>query len=294
MAKILEGKTLSQKILSQLSSQASLLKEKLTLAIVQVGARPESGFYISKKIEFARKVGVGVKHLKFSKNISKRNLEKELKNLNADKKITGIIIQLPLPPGLKVSDLIELIDWTKDVDGLHSRNLKSLASGEEGIVPATVKGIVRLLEYHRVPIAGKKVVIVSRSLLVGKPLALALLNRNATVSICHSKTSSIKEEIGTADIIVSAVGKPGLLSPHFFKPHQVIIDVGTSVQGKRVAEELPGRKISGDLDFEVVKDKVAAISPVPGGVGPLTVACLFENLFEAFRLQRLKKSLKTL
>jgi methylenetetrahydrofolate dehydrogenase (NADP+)/methenyltetrahydrofolate cyclohydrolase len=290
MTKILEGKTLSQKMLENLSSKTSLLKEKLTLVIVQVGERSESEFYISKKLKFGEKVGVEVRHLKFPESISRDELGNVLKGLNADSKITGIIIQLPLPTGLNISKLIELIDWTKDIDGLHSRNFKSLASGEEKIIPATVKGIIKLLEYHQVPVAGKKAVIISRSLLVGKPLALALLNRDATVSICHSKTLSLKEEVATADIVVSAVGKPGLLPSEFFKPHQVIIDVGFSLQGEKLAEEFEGRKISGDLDFEAVKNKVSAITPVPGGVGPLTVACLFENLFESHNLQRFHKS----
>ena len=273
------------------------LRSPPKLIIIQVGDLAESNAYIRQKILFGQKIGAIVDHQKLPENISQKNLQTTISKLNTDPSVTGIIVQMPIPASLDKDTIIDSITPQKDVDGLTSVNLKLLwENRSEGHIPATTKGILTLLDYYKIPIAAKKVVVVGRSFLVGKPTALAFLNRDATVTICHKETRNLKLETKNADILVVAVGKTNLITKDHVSADQVIVDVGINAINNRQTtndkrlttkpeSELSSRKLVGDVDFENVSKIVAAITPVPGGVGPMTVASLFENLLAAYKRQ---------
>ncbi|HEY1037655.1 MAG TPA: bifunctional 5,10-methylenetetrahydrofolate dehydrogenase/5,10-methenyltetrahydrofolate cyclohydrolase [Candidatus Paceibacterota bacterium] len=281
MAIILDGKNLRNEIAAKLKA---VVDEKLekgfvkpSLAIVQIGNNKESETYIRNKKRFGESIGVNVLHVHLPEEIEQTEVQKEIKNLNEDESVDGIILQLPIPKHLHKEMLIESISLKKDVDGLTSRSVKGLwIDSGTSLMPATTRGILSLLKKYDVSLSGKKVVVVGRSALVGKPTALALLNKGATVTICHSETKDLEAQTVEADIIVAAVGRPRLISRHHVRPGQIIIDVGTTI------ENPDDRKCVGDADFEDIKDIVAMISPVPGGVGPMTVASLFENVVDVY------------
>lgn len=290
--KILDGKFLSNAIREKLRVEVAKRKEKPALVIIQIGNRLESNAYIGHKKKFGDSIGVVVKHVVFDEGVKSEKLIEEIKKLNKDKKVQGIIVQLPIPKHLDKKKIIESIDPRKDVDGLHSVNSAILyedASGfddkgfsEKGLIPATAKGVITMLKEYGIPIDGKRALVVGRSMLVGRPVALLLLKEDATVTIAHSKSKNLKQLCLEADIIVVAAGSPKVIKKGFFKKGQVIVDVGTNaVTGPKVLEEGATRKLVGDVDFEEAIKVVRAISPVPGGVGPMTVASLFENLLEA-------------
>lgn len=301
MAKILNGKIVNEKIAKNLSSQISPLRSKPKLVIIQVGDLAESNSYIARKKAFGEKIGAIVDHHKFPNNIREEKLITHISSLNTDPTVHGIIVQMPLPDHLDKDKIIESITPVKDVDGLTSTNLKLLWEGkEDGYTPATTKGVLTLLDYYKIPISGKNVVVVGRSFLVGKPTALAFLNKDATVTVCHSKTPNLKQETRKADILVVAAGKPKFIGPEHVSKNQIVVDVGINVvegrqttNDKRLFDKAQGkpesepatRKLVGDVDFDSVKDIVSAISLVPGGIGPMTVASLFENLLEAYLRQ---------
>jgi len=275
MAKLLDGKIVRDKIAEELKSKIQNLLAAPRLVIIQVGDNPESNTYIAQKIKFGEKIGANVKHLKLPEDVSEKTLNFQISNFNSEKSINGIIVQLPIPENLNKDQIIEAIDPAKDVDGLHSVNLKKLMENDStGFVPATTKGVLTMLSHYKIDPKGKHVVIVGRSTLVGKPTALALLNLDATVTVCHSKTQNMETVTKTADIIISAVGKPGLITKNHVSPGQTIIDVGTTV--------VDG-KLKGDVAFDEVEKIVDCISPVPGGIGPMTVASLFQNLLQAYQ-----------
>lgn len=277
MAIILDGKVVRDEIAKDLSSKIQNLSTKPKLAIIQVGDNAESNTYIGQKVKFGEKIGVIVEHKKFPENISQADLIHELSTMNHEPSIHGIIVQLPLPKSLDKNSVLESIAPEKDVDGLHSANVKKLFENDPtGYIPATTRGVITLLEHYNIPIAGCHAVIIGRSSLVGKPTTLCLLNHDATVTVCHSKTQDLAAITKTADIIISAVGKPGLITKDHVSKGQVIIDVGTTV--------VDG-KLKGDVAFEEVEPIVKYISPVPGGTGPLTVASLFQNLLLAYNNQ---------
>jgi methylenetetrahydrofolate dehydrogenase (NADP+)/methenyltetrahydrofolate cyclohydrolase len=276
MKTVLDGKIVRDYIATDLKKSVSLLKSKLIIAIIQVGEKQESNKYIDQKKSFAEKIGVEVRHVRFDSDVSEEKICLEIEKLNNDKKIHGIIVQLPLPQALDKNIIIQKIDPVKDVDGLTSVNTKLLWSNEKGHVPATARGIITLLDYYKIEIKGKKVVVVGRSELVGKPTALTFLNRGATVTICHQSTSDIMSETKRADILVVAIGKPQFITKDFVRQGQVIIDVGISI--------LPDKKVVGDVGFGEVSGIVDFISPVPGGVGPMTVVSLFQNLLDAYMM----------
>jgi len=266
------------------------------LAILQIGDLPESNTYIAQKKLFAEKIGAKVSHIIHPTKVSEEELIADIKKLNHDKKVHGIILQLPIPAELDKNRIIDAIDPDKDVDGLTAMNVKRLwTKDEHAIVPATVLGAIALLEHYEIPIEGKKVVVVGRSTLVGKPLALALLNENATVTICHRHTENLKEQTRQADILIVAAGSAHLITKDHVREGQTIIDIGINFEEKTANEdsknihkpenEIPKRRMIGDVDFEAVKDIVYAISPVPGGAGPMTVASLFKNLVETWKKQ---------
>ena len=279
MALILDGSSLQAIKRDALRTAIGALKTPPRLAIIQVGHDPRSDVYIRYKTRFAEKIGAEIFHIQLPDDTTQATLEASINECNSDAGIHGIIVQLPLPATLQplAKQILNHIDEKKDVDGLSAKSKASLMSGTPLFVPATTKGVISMLDHYQILIEGAHAVVLGRSDLVGKPTALALLNRNATVSIAHSRSTNVEELTSGADIIVSAVGKPGLITSAHVSAKSVVVDVGiTVVDAER-------KKIVGDADFDAIKDKVRAISPVPGGVGPLTIACLFENLLDAYR-----------
>ncbi len=266
---IIDGRATRDALIPALKEKISALSPRPRLAIVQVGNRDDSNAYIRAKKLFAERVGVEVVLKQFPETIHQQELVAHIQGLNGSKDIQGIILQLPLPQSIDRIAAIESIDPTKDVDAITSANVKNWSEGR-GIMPATARGIKELLDHNEIRINGKNVVVVGRSELVGTPIAVMCRNEGANVTVCHSKTPDLKAETKKADILIVAIGKPRLIDVEYVKSGQVVIDVGIS----RLSEE----GSVGDVDFEAVKGAVAAITPVPGGVGPMTVLALFENL----------------
>ena len=265
MSKILDGRKLSEEISLKLGQKIKGLRTKPKLVIIQVGDNAESNVYIRRKVIFGEKVGALVEHKHLTEDTSEKKLISTINKLNEDKSVHGVIVQLPLPKHLDTGNILEMIIEKKRVDG--SRHF----------LPATTRGILTLLERYKIKVAGKKAVVVGRSNLVGIPTALALMDLGATVTVCHKQTKDLKAETKQADILVVAAGKPKLITRDHISPNQVVIDVGINI-GK-------DKLLVGDTDFENIKEVVSAITPVPGGVGPMTVASLFENLLDAYFLK---------
>ena len=273
---IIDGREVAYKIKEEIKNEISLLSNKLTLCVVQVGDDEASNIYIKQKEKLANELGINFIHKKYN-DISEELLEKEIIKLNEDKNITGIIIQLPIPDKYNTNKLINLIDPNKDVDGLTDYNKVKLYNNEEGIIPCTPLGILELLNHYNIDVKGENIVIIGRSLLVSKPLFNLLLNKDATVTMCHSKTINLSSITKNADILISATGKPHLVTEDMIKDNAVIIDVGISrIDGK----------LCGDVDFENVSKKASYITPVPGGVGPMTVIMLMKNILNAYKKQK--------
>jgi len=282
---ILDGRKIRDKRKQKLTQYIKGAKDVLTLAIVQVGQNPESSAYIEQKKLFGKSIGANIIHRELPKNVTLEGLREIIKKYNKDKKICGIIVQLPLPEDVNQQEVIDYIDPMKDVDGLTSENTKKLLEGNPKFVSATAKGVSTLLKEYGIDVSGKKVTIIGRSALVGKPTAEILKKQGAIVTVCHRGTANIKEKTKVADIIVVAAGHPHLVTEEYVREGQVIIDVGiNTISGEHFDEEIPGKKCVGDVDFEKISKRVAAISPVPGGVGPMTVLSLFENLIEAHKM----------
>jgi methylenetetrahydrofolate dehydrogenase (NADP+)/methenyltetrahydrofolate cyclohydrolase len=279
-AVILDGKLVASEVKQQVAVQVEQLAKrgvKPFLATIQVGDDPASSSYLRGKHKAAEEVGIQSENHHLPANTAQDKLEALLGQLNTNPKIHGILVQLPLPRGFDEDRITERIIPYKDVDGLHPINEGRLAAGKEELVPCTPKGIIKLLSRYKVPIAGQRAVIINRTTLVGRPLANLLLNRDATITICHSKTPNLAQITKTADILVSAVGRENFqIKPDHVKPKAAVVDVGlTRVEGK----------LRGDVDFEAVSGLAGFITPVPGGVGPMTVACLLENTVQAATLQ---------
>lgn len=275
MAIILDGKMLRDKIFESLKAKLDKMQQKPTLAVILVGENPASQIYVRNKKKTAEKLGINSLSIEYPSDISEEELLNKIKELNSDEKVTAILVQLPLPVHINKNRIIDAILPQKDVDGLTPYNLGKLFSGEEPYVyPCTPKGILLLLDEYNIKLEGKNIVVVGRSNLVGKPVAQMLLKRNATVTMCHSHTKNLSEITKTADIIVSAVGKK-VIGEKMLKSDCVVIDVG-------IFRDENG-KISGDVDFENVSKTAAYISPVPGGVGPMTIASLMLNTVELAR-----------
>ena len=277
MSKILDGKKLSDQLIPKLKKQVNKLKIKPKLVIIQIGNLEESNIYIKKKKIFAHKIGVLVLHKKYSNNVPEKKVITDIIKVNLDSMVHGVMVQLPLPKHLNASKIIEAINPDKDVDGLTAKNTKLLFDNDEAFLPATTKGIITLLENYKINLVGKKVVVVGESMLVGRPTALAFVNRGATVTICHSQTKNLAEETQCADILLVAIGVAKFISTKHVSPNQIVIDVGINYFKKGV--------VVGDVNFEKVKNIVGALTPVPGGVGPMTVLSLFNNLIKAYILQ---------
>jgi len=268
---IIDGKKISEEILEGLKQRVQKLKKKNinpTLAIVLVGDNPASKIYISNKQKACEKIGIGSNLYEFPENIKEEKLIALIKQLNNDKKIHGIIIQLPLPKHMDEKKILSLVSPEKDVDGLNPINVGNLLIGNEYIAPCTPKGIIKMLEKMKIPVEKKNVVIVNNSNVIGKPLAMMLTNRFATVTLCHIKTKFLSQHTKKAEILITATGVPGLIKKDMVKEGTVIIDAGICYKDG---------KVYGDVDFENVKDIASFIIPVPGGVGPMTVAMVLEN-----------------
>lgn len=275
---ILDGKSYSNKLKESLKEEVNILVSKTSivpgLAIVLVGNNQASKIYVRNKLKAASLCNIYAKLIEVEENISQDELVNLVKELNNDDKYHGIIVQLPLPKHINEQVIIDTIDDKKDVDGFGIINKGKLFSGLLSIESATPKGIIKLLEEYKIEISGKNAVVVGRSNIVGKPMALMLLNKNATVTICHSKTKNLKEITKTADILVVAIGKACFITSDMVKEGAVVVDVGTN----RVDD-----KLCGDVDFENVSKIASYITPVPGGVGPLTIASLLENTVIAYK-----------
>ncbi len=274
MTIILDGKKLRDKIFENLKTKLDKMPKKPTLAVILAGDDPSSKIYVNNKKKCAEKLGINSIVITYPQNVSEKELLDKIQELNNDKEITAILVQLPLPAHINKSNVINTISPQKDVDGLTNYNSGKIFSGEKPYVyPCTPLGIMLLLEEYNIEIEGKHVVVIGRSNLVGKPIAQMLLNRNATVTQCHSKTKNLPEITKTADIIISAVGK-NIVGENMINKNCVVIDVG-------IFKDEMG-KISGDVDFEKVSKIASYISPVPGGVGPMTIASLMLNTVELF------------
>ena len=267
---ILDGRKIAETILARLREKVNLFEAKPRLGIVVCGNNPESRLYARLKEKKSKEVGILATVCSLPTKTKEEALIKKIKELNAS--VDGIIVQLPLPSKFDTRKVLDSIDTAKDVDGLTSSTMGHLLMGDETLAPATPKGIVRLLNEYKIDTKGKDVVIVNNSNIVGKPLAMMLMQREATVTVCHKHTKDIKAHTKQADILVSGVGIPRFISKEMVKKGAVVIDVGVTKNGDKVV---------GDVDFERVKEKVAFISPVPGGVGPMTVAMVIENLISA-------------
>jgi methylenetetrahydrofolate dehydrogenase (NADP+) / methenyltetrahydrofolate cyclohydrolase len=279
-ARILAGNQAAQALLEGLKPKIKQLNPKLV--IVQVGQEAASESYIKRKIQTCADIGLRHSHLQLPFDSSFENVLEKIEELNADQDVTGYIVQLPLPPHLQrmIPLILRSIDPRKDADGFTAYNIGNMFLDKEceNLPPATPAGIIALLEYYRIPVEGKHIVIVGRSNIVGKPLAIMLVNRNATVTVCHSKTVNMKHQTLEADILVSAVGKPNMITADMVKHGAVVIDVGINRN--------QSGEIVGDVDFDAVKNIASAITPVPGGIGPMTVAHVIANVVHAKERQQ--------
>ncbi|MDZ8108663.1 MAG: bifunctional methylenetetrahydrofolate dehydrogenase/methenyltetrahydrofolate cyclohydrolase FolD [Nostoc sp. DedQUE12a] len=281
-AKILDGKALAAKIQQQLSVAISELQPKVGrppgLAVLMVGDNPASAAYVRNKEKACAKVGIASFGKHFPPQTTQGELEEVITALNHDERVDGILVQLPLPKHLDAVSLLHQIDPDKDADGLHPVNLGRLVRGETGLRSCTPAGVMRLLEEYEIPLQGKQAVVVGRSILVGKPMALMLLEADATVTIAHSRSHDLKAIAQNADILIAAVGRPGLISADMVKPGAVVVDVGMN----RVTDASGNSRLVGDVDLESTAAVAGFITPVPGGVGPMTVALLLQNTFASY------------
>jgi len=276
---LIDGKTLAATLRASLKISVSSLRARGVqpgLAAVQVGDDPASRVYVRNKIRACDEAGMRSVHRELPASTTEGQLLGCIAELNSDRSIHGIVVQLPLPKPLDADRILAAISPLKDVDGFHAANLGALVQGRPGFVPGTPSGVMRLLEHAAVPLAGRRAVIVGRSTIVGKPLALLLLQKDATVTICHSKTADLAGVTRQADILVAAVGKAGMITAPMVKPGACVIDVGIN--------RLADGKLAGDVDFAGVKEVAGTITPVPGGVGPMTVAMLMANTVRAAEL----------
>lgn len=288
MTQILEGKTLAQnikdKIQEDLTKFTSLGNRKPTLALMIVGNDPASETYVKSKANSCTEIGFESVVLRMDADVSEAAVLKQVRTWNNDTSVDGILVQLPLPKHINENKVIEAIDPDKDVDGFHPISAGRLMIGLDGFIPCTPFGILKLIEHYKIETSGKHVVVVGRSNIVGKPIANLLYQKNianSTVTICHTGTKDLKHFTLQADIIIAAMGSPMKLTADYFNPNAVIIDVGIN----RIVDssKKSGFRLVGDVDFESVQGKVAAVTPVPGGVGPLTIAMLMQNSFISYK-----------
>lgn len=277
---LIEGNKLKEKIIRDLKEKTKSLPRPIKIAIIQVGNNESSTIYINQKKKLEQEINILINHIKLQGETKEQEIIKKINALNKDKEIDGIMVQLPLPKHLNQKIIVNAIDENKDIDGLTDSNIIKLYNNNYTLAPCTPIGILKLLELYKIDIKEKNIVILGRSDIVGKPLSLLLTNSNATVTLCHSKTKDVKKITNKADILISAIGKPKLITKDYIKKDAIIIDVGINKD--------ENGKLCGDVDFEDVKDKVSYITPVPKGVGPATIAMFLENSYKAYLLNNKK------
>ena len=291
-AQLMDGKALAQKIQTQLQQRIQTLQPQIGrppgLAVLMVGDNPASAAYVRNKERDCAKVGIASFGKHFPANTSQSELEQAIQTLNQDERVDGILVQLPLPDSLDAVTLLHQIDPDKDADGLHPANLGRLVRGETGLRSCTPAGVMRLLQEYQIAIEGKQAVVLGRSILVGKPQALMLLEADATVTIAHSRSQNLPAITQSADILIAAVGRPGIITAEMVKPGAVVVDVGIN----QVTESDGKSRLVGDVDFQSVQDVAAFLTPVPGGIGPMTRAMLLQNTVLSYSQQHQRMKAK--
>ncbi len=280
MAQIIDGKMISTIIKDECKEKAAALKEQgreVCLAVIQVGSDPASSVYVNNKKKACAYIGINSLSYELEEETTQEELTKLIAKLNERKDVNGILVQLPLPKHIDENAIIKAINPKKDVDGFHPQSVGALCIGQPGFVSCTPAGIIELLKRSGVDICGKRCVVIGRSNIVGKPMALLMLRENATVTVAHSKTDNLREVCKQADILIVAMGKPKFIDASYVKEGAVVIDVGI--------HRNQDNKLCGDVDFESVSPVASAITPVPGGVGPMTIAMLMKNCVESIELQ---------
>ena len=273
-AQIIDGKSISAAVMEDIAAKVALLDKKPTLAVILVGDDPASHVYVGNKIKACAKTGIRSVEHRLPENATYEDIATIIKALNNDSDVHGILMQLPLPKGIDSDTLIQMIAPEKDVDGLSISNVGKLVAGIDGMVPCTPQGSLILIKSVKKDLSGLNAVVIGRSLLFGKPMAQLLLAENCTVTMAHSKTKNLAEVCQTADIVVAAVGRAKMVKAEWVKPGAIVIDVGIN--------RLDTGKLSGDVDFDDVSQVAGYITPVPGGVGPMTIACLMANTLKAY------------
>ena len=285
MAEIIDGKFVSSVMRDSLKDKVASFKaetgKSVGLAVILVGNNPASAVYVRNKHRACQQVGIDSYQIEMPEDTTEEELLSKIDELNSDDKVNGILVQLPLPGHISEEKVIERISPLKDVDAFHPSNVGRIMIGNYTFLPCTPAGIIALLDYYKIEIAGKRCVVIGRSNIVGKPMSLLLTERNGTVTLCHSKTQSLKEITRLADIIVVAIGRPYFLTADMVKDGAVVIDVGIN--------RLDDGKLVGDVCFDEVKDKASMITPVPGGVGPMTITMLLYNALSAAKMQNAGK-----
>ena len=280
MAVIIEGKTLAKKIRENLKKECEELKQKgiiPKLAVIMVGDNPASKVYVKNKSKACEEIGINYEEYLLKENTTKEELIDLIQKLNKDKTVNGILLQSPLPEHLNINQAIKAITYAKDVDGFTPSSVGKLMIGEDTFISCTPYGVIKMFEEYNIDLTGKNVVILGRSNIVGKPLLQCCLNKNATVTVCHSKTKDLEEYTKRADILIAAIGKSKFVKKEMLKKGVVVIDVGIN-RGE-------DGKLTGDVDFDEVKEIASYITPVPGGVGPMTIAMLMNNVIKATNIQ---------
>lgn len=279
MALIIDGKKISNEIKEELKDKVLALKKdgiEITLAVIQVGNDPASSVYVGNKKKACEYIGIKSLSYELPEETTEEELLQLVEELNRDSKVNGILVQLPLPKHIHEDKVIETISPIKDVDGFHPQSVGRLNIGQKGFVSCTPAGIIQLLKRSGISIEGKECVVIGRSNIVGKPMSMLLLRENGTVTVCHSKTKNLKEVAKRGDILIAAIGKPKFINKEYIKEGAVVIDVGIHRD--------ENNKLCGDVDFDDVVDHVSAITPVPGGVGPMTIAMLMHNCVDSTEL----------
>jgi methylenetetrahydrofolate dehydrogenase (NADP+)/methenyltetrahydrofolate cyclohydrolase len=271
-ARIIDGKALAAEVRAEVKSKVAALAQRGIrpgLAVVLAGDDPASKVYVRNKARACEEVGLRSQQIDYPASVTQEELMACIRKLNADAAVHGILVQLPLPKQIDSARILEAVSPAKDVDGFHAESMGALVAGAPGFVPCTPAGVMRMLEHARVPLAGCRAVVLGRSNIVGKPVSLLLLQKDATVTICHSKTRDLAALTREADVLVAAIGRPKLVTASMVKPGACVIDVGIN--------RMPDGSLAGDVDYAAVKEIAGWITPVPGGVGPMTIAMLLEN-----------------
>ena len=279
-ARLLDGKSLAAQVRAQVKEKVAALSQcGITpgLAVILAGDDPASRVYVRNKVRACEETGIASSLIEYPASVPEAELLSKIQSLNSDRAVHSILVQLPLPRRIDAQKVLEAVSPAKDVDGFHEANLGALLAGRPRVVPCTPAGVMRLLEHAKVPLSGRRAVVIGRSNIVGKPLALLLLQRDATVTICHSKSQNLELLTREADILVAAIGRAKLVGAAMVKPGACVVDVGVN--------RLADGSLAGDVDFDMVKNIAGWITPVPGGVGPMTIAMLLENCVHAAQSQ---------